>query len=219
VIDAATEPTVHVVDDDPQVRESLSLLIQSAGLAPVVYASAEEFLATCRTTLNAPVCLVLDVRMPGLSGLGLQRELTARGIEIPIIMISGYADVPTAVQAMGAGAMDFLEKPFSRQTLLQRILEALDRSAQQRFEQTRRAEIFARVATLSSREREVMGLLVAGKNAKHIAAQFGIGEKTVLKHRSRVFDKLKVDNIAELVRIVLSLGSSWPQLAGIAGST
>ncbi len=204
----AIQPVVHVVDDDPQVRESLGLLFRSAGLSVQSHASAEEFLAHYRDDLSTPCCLVLDVRMPGLSGLGLQKELAAAGIEIPVIMISGYADVASAVQAMSAGALDFMEKPFSRQTLMQRVMEALDRSARQRQEQARRAEVAARIATLSAREREVLDLLVAGKHAKHIAAEFGIGEKTVLKHRARVLDKMRVESIAELVRVVLTLGDS-----------
>jgi len=203
-----SQPVVHVVDDDPLVRESLGLLIRSAGLNVQSHASAEEFLAKYRDDLSTPSCLVLDVRMPGLSGLGLQRELAAAGIKIPVIMISGYADVASAVQAMSAGALDFMEKPFSRQTLMQRVMEALDRSARQRQEQARRAEVAARIATLSAREREVLELLVAGKHAKHIAAEFGIGEKTVLKHRSRVLDKMRVESVAELVRVVLTLTDS-----------
>lgn len=201
-----SQPVVHVVDDDPQVRESLGLLIRSAGLNVQSHASAEEFLAKYRDDPGAPSCLVLDVRMPGLSGLGLQKELAAAGVQVPVIMISGYADVSSAVQAMSAGALDFMEKPFSRQALMQRVMEALDRSARQRQEQARRAEVAARIATLSAREREVMVLLVAGKHAKHIAAEFGIGEKTVLKHRSRVLDKMRVDSVAELVRVVLTFG-------------
>jgi len=203
-----SQPVVHVVDDDPQVRESLGLLIRSAGLNVRSHASAEEFLAHYRDDLSTPSCLVLDVRMPGLSGLGLQKELAAAGIEIPVIMISGYADVASAVQAMSAGALDFMEKPFSRQTLMQRVMDALDRSARQRQEQVRRAEVAARIATLSAREREVLDLLVAGKHAKHIAAEFGIGEKTVLKHRSRVLDKMRVESVAELVRVILTLTDS-----------
>jgi len=198
-----SQPTVYVVDDDPQLRESLELLVRSAGLNVEGYASAEEFLAKRKDQTDAPACLVLDVRMPGLSGLGLQKELAASGWDLPTIMISGYADVPTAVQAMSAGALDVIEKPFNRQTLLQRIREALDRSAQQRREQARRAEITARIAILSARERQVMELLVTGKHAKHIAAEFGIGEKTVLKHRSRVMDKMRVDSIAQLVRMAM----------------
>ncbi len=191
---------VHVVDDDPQVRDSLDLLLRSAGLSVRSYCSAEEFLATFRDDSDSPSCLVLDVRMPGMSGLGLQKELVATGKMLPTIMISGYADVPTAVEAMSNGAMDFMEKPFSRQTFLRRVMDALDRSAQQRREHAGRAVVAARLAKLSSREREVMELLVAGKHAKHIAAEFGIGEKTVLKHRARVLEKMRVETVAELVR-------------------
>ena len=201
----ASQPTVYVVDDDPQLRESLELLIRSAGLNVEGFASAEEFLAKRDCETEGPVCLVLDIRMPGLSGLGLQKELAAAGADLPTIVISGYADVPTAVEAMGAGALDVIEKPFNRQAVMQRIREALDRSAQLLRDRGRRGEITARISKLSPREREVMELLVAGKSAKIIAAKFGIGEKTVLKHRSRVMEKMRVESIAELVRIALGV--------------
>lgn len=197
---------VHVVDDDPQIRECLTHWLRSVGLEAATYVSAEEFLSNYMDDGQTPCCLVLEVRMPGLSGLGLQKELASTGIEIPSIMISGHADIPTAVQAMSAGAMDYLEKPLSRQTLLQRIMEAIDRSTQIRRRQAQRAEIAARLSTLSVREREVMDLLVVGKHAKHIASELGIGEKTVLKHRSRVMEKMQVDSIAELVRLALTMG-------------
>jgi len=201
----ASQPTVYVVDDDPQLRESLELLIRSAGLNVEGFASAEEFLAKRNSETEGPVCLVLDIRMPGLSGLGLQKELAAAGADLPTIVISGYADVPTAVEAMGAGALDVIEKPFNRQAVMQRIREALDRSAQLVRDKGRRGEITARISKLSPREREVMELLVTGKSAKIIAAKFGIGEKTVLKHRSRVMEKMRVESIAELVRIALGV--------------
>jgi FixJ family two-component response regulator len=140
--------------------------------------------------------------MPGLNGLGLQQMLTACGKDMPIIMISGCADIPTAVQAMSAGAMDFLEKPFNRQTLLDRIQTALDRDAQQQVQVHRRADLAGRIKKLSSRQREVFDLLVAGKHSKQIAGELGIGEKTVAKHRAGVLDKMHVDNVVELVRLM-----------------
>jgi len=206
VVEAKTgqEPTVHVVDDDPQVRESLGLLVRTSGMRAKTYGSAEEFINELEGFPDTPACLVLDVRLPGLSGLGLQRELNRRGVQIPIIMISGYADVPTVVQAMSAGALDFMEKPLSGQVLMRRIVEALDRSVQQRVERARHNDVASRIATLSPREREVMEMLVAGKHAKQIAAEFGIGDKTVLKHRAKVLEKMRVDNVAELVRLLLA---------------
>ncbi len=195
------QPTVYVVDDDPQVRESLSLLMNSVGLNVEAYASAEEFLARYRDDSGPPRCLVTDVRMPGLSGLGLQERLVTQGIMIPIIMITGYGNVPMAVQAMSAGACDFIEKPFSRQTLLMRVQEAIDRDAQHRSEQSVRLQVNAKLATLSQREREVMDLIVGGDNSKHIASKLAISEKTVAKHRAKVFQKMEVDSIAALVRL------------------
>jgi FixJ family two-component response regulator len=190
---------VYVVDDDPQVRESLALLMNSVGLNVEAYASAEEFLDRYRDAPGPPRCLVTDVRMPGLSGLGLQERLAAQGIKIPIIMITGYGNVPMAVQAMSAGACDFIEKPFSRQTLLMRVQEAIDRDAQHRTEQSYRSQVDAKLATLSQREREVMDLIVGGDNSKHIASKLAISEKTVAKHRAKVFQKMEVDSIAALV--------------------
>lgn len=194
-----TQPTVYVVDDDPQVRESLTLLMNSVGLNVESFACAEEFLETYRDEVGPPRCLIVDVRMPGLSGLGLQERLSAQGMKIPIIMITGYGNVPMAVQAMSAGACDFIEKPFSRQTLLMRVQEAIDRDAQHRTEQVRRSHVSARLATLSQREREVMNLIVGGDNSKHIASKLEISEKTVAKHRAKVFQKMEVDSIAALV--------------------
>lgn len=198
------QPTVYVVDDDPQVRESLTLLMNSMGLNVQAFGNAEEFLAQYVDEPGAPRCLVLDVRMPGLSGLGLQERLNAEGIKLPIIMITGYGNVPMAVQAMSAGATDFIEKPFSRQTLLMRVQEAIDRDARYRTDMVRRREIAARVATLSQREREVMDLLVTGDNSKHIASKLEISEKTVAKHRAKVFQKMQVDSVAALVSLSMS---------------
>ncbi len=196
-----TQPTVYIVDDDPEMRESLDLLVSSVGLKAETYASAEEFLEGRVDAPVFPQCLILDVRMRGMSGLSLQKKLAAAGTKIPIIMITAYADVQMAVEAMQVGLVDFIEKPFNRQALLDRIHEAIDKDAHQLRQQARRAEVAARLATLSPREREVMELLVAGKHAKQIAAKFGIGEKTVAKHRARVFEKMQVDGVAELVHL------------------
>ena len=194
--------TVYIVDDDPQVCESLSLMVRSVGLNAETYPSAEAFLDDFHETSNSPSCMVVDVRMPGLSGLGLQQTLAARGRAIPIIMISGCADIPMAVQAMSAGALDFLEKPFNRQTLLARIQEAVDQNARQRQQDARLDAVTARVEKLSARQREVLDLLVAGKHSKQIAGELKIGEKTVAKHRACVLEKMQVDSVVELVRLI-----------------
>lgn len=196
------QPTVYVVDDDPDFCESVSLMVSSVGLTVESYGSAEEFLDGYANAPDSPKCLVLDIRMPGLSGLGLQNKLAAEGDKIPIIIISGCADVSTAVQVMADGAVDLLEKPFTRAILLKRIHEALDRDVRWRREEARRGEVTACLSLLSPRQRDVLDLLVAGKNSKQIAAQYGIGEKTVAKHRVAVFEKMRVDGIAELVRFV-----------------
>jgi two-component system, LuxR family, response regulator FixJ len=198
----AETPTVYIVDDDPQVCESLSLMVNSVGFEARSYTSAEAFLDGCCDATSSPKCMVLDVRMPGLSGLGLQQMLASKTPKMPIIMISGCADIPMAVQAMSAGALDFLEKPFNSRALLSRIQEAIDRDVSARHEHIRRVELEARVERLSSRQREVLGLLLAGKHSKQIAAELGIGEKTVAKHRASVLEKMQVDNVVELVRLM-----------------
>jgi two-component system, LuxR family, response regulator FixJ len=195
-------PTVFIVDDDPQVCESLSLMVRSAGLNADAYPSAEAFLDGYDSTPRSPRCMVLDVRMPGISGLGLQQMLAARGDEISIIMMSGCADIPMAVQAMSAGALDFLEKPFSRQTLLTRIHSAIDRDAQRQRQSVQKTELMSRLERLSARQHEVLDLLVAGKHSKQIAGELGIGEKTVAKHRSGVLEKMQVDSVVALVRLM-----------------
>ena len=201
MINQTTVPTVYVVDDDPQVRESLKLLMRGVGLRTEVFGSAEDFLEAYEDGLGPPRCLVLDVRMPGMSGLGLQEKLVAGGIRIPIILITGYGDVSMAVKAMAAGAVDFIEKPFSRQALLTRVQEAIDRDAERRHRESQLADMAHRLGALSQREREVMDLLIAGNHSKQIAARLCIGEKTVAKHRARVFEKMRVDSVAALVHL------------------
>ena len=196
-------PTVYVVDDDPQVCESLGLMIRSVGLDVKTFLSAEAFLDGSHNLPKAPKCLVLDVRMPGLSGLGLQQMLASHERKMPVIMMSGCADIPMAVQAMGSGAVDFLEKPFNRRTMLTRIQEAIDRDAREQHKGLRKTELSARLERLSARQREVLNLLVAGKHSKQIAGELGIGEKTVAKHRSGVLEKMQVDNVVELVRLMV----------------
>ena len=199
-----SRPTVFVVDDDPQIREVLTLLVNFLGLHAEAYASAEEFLDAYRDGPGSPRCLILDVRMPGLSGLGLQERLAQMGVKIPIVIITGYADVPMAVRAMSAGAVGFIEKPFNRQTLIERISEAMDRDALFRREQAKQADGAARLAKLSQRERQVLKHLVVGEQTKQIAVQLGIGEKTVAKHRTRLLQKMGMDSVVELVHFVLT---------------
>ncbi len=196
------EPTVFVVDDDPAMRQSLRWLIESVNLSVETYAAAQEFLAAYDPSRSG--CLVLDVRMPGMGGLDLQDELRSREIEIPIIIVTGYAEVPTAVRALKGGAVDFIEKPFSDQLLLDRIQQAIASDRQARARQAERAELSARVAQLTPREREVMQLVVGGSSNREIAAELGLSVKTVEVHRARVMEKMKVDSLAELVRLVLS---------------
>jgi two-component system, LuxR family, response regulator FixJ len=198
----AMTPTVYIVDDDPQLCESLSLMVSSVGFAARTYTSAEAFLHDAHDVPGSPKCMVLDVRMPGLSGLGLQQMLAGRQPKIPIIMISGCADIPMAVQAMSGGALDFLEKPFNSRALLSRIEQAIDQNVSEQQQYVQKAELHDRIERLSSRQREVLVLLLAGKHSKQIASELGIGEKTVAKHRAGVLEKMQVDNVVELVRLM-----------------
>ncbi len=195
--------TVYIVDDDPELRESLTLMVAGMGMTARAYPSAEAFLDGYHESPNGPRCMILDVRMAGLSGLGLQQMLASNGNgkAMPIIMISGCADISMAVTAMRAGAVDFLEKPISGQTLSTRIREAIDCCVRQQRESERKGELARQIEALSARQREVLDLLVAGERSKQIARQLGIGEKTVAKHRASVLEKMHVDSVVELVRL------------------
>ena len=197
----AEKPTVYIVDDDPDFRESMTLMVRNMGLSAAAYPSAEAFLDGYSDPPDSPKCMVLDVRMSGLSGLGLQQMLANDGKGMPIIVISGCADIPMVVQAMRAGALDFLEKPVSCQTLSVRIHEAIDHDVRQHREANHKTELVRRVERLSARQREVFDLLVAGEHSKQIARQLGIGEKTVAKHRAVVLEKMQVDSVVGLVRL------------------
>ena len=198
------EPTVFVVDDDRAMRDSLSWLLDSVGLRVRSYATAAEFLADHDPA--QPGCLVLDVRMPGMSGLDLQAELARRGVELPTIVITGHAEVSMAVRAVKAGAIDFIEKPFSDQLLLDRVRQALEIDLEAREVRRRREDARRRLATLTAREREVLDLVVAGKANKEIASALGLSTKTVEVHRAHVMSKMCVDSLAELIRITLLAG-------------
>lgn len=192
-------PIVFVVDDDISVRESLELLIRSAGWEPHTCASAQEFLA--QPPVQAPSCLILDVGLPGLSGLELQELIAADRADMPIIFITGHGDVPMTVRAMKAGAVEFLTKPFSDEVLLNAIALAIKRSQVLLDKAAETRHLRDRYASLSRREREVMALVVAGMLNKQIGGQLGISEITVKAHRGRVMRKMRVRSLADLVRM------------------
>jgi len=190
---------VFVIDDDPSMRDAIESLIRSVGMHVRTFASAQEFMGSTRP--DAPACLVLDVRMPGLSGLDLQRELLSAGIRIPVIFITGHGDIPMSVRAMKAGAVEFLTKPFRDQDLLDAISQALERDRTLRTQHAEMAELRRRFEHLTPREREVMELVVSGLLNKQIAARLNISEITVKLHRHQVMEKMKAESLAELVRI------------------
>jgi two-component system response regulator FixJ len=192
---------VFIVDDDEAVRSSVRFLIRSVGLSAQVYASAPDFLSAYDP--RHPGCLLLDVRMPGMSGLELQQELNRRGATIPVVFITGHGDVPMAVEAMQQGAFDFLQKPFRDQDLLDRVQRALARDAESRARLAVRAEIVTRLATLTPRETEVLQLVTRGKANKVVGAELGVSQRTVEIHRAHVMEKMNASSLAELVRMVL----------------
>jgi FixJ family two-component response regulator len=202
----APSATVFVVDDDASVRKSLSRLIAEAGYRVQAFASPREFLA--REPTAGPSCLVLDVRMPGATGLELQQTLASAAHEIPIIFITGHGDISMSVQAMKAGAVDFLTKPFAARELLDAIGRAVAKDTHDLGTQARDDEIRARLRLLTPRESQVFALVVTGMLNKQIAAELGIGEKTVKVHRARVMEKMQADSVATLVRLADALGIS-----------
>ncbi len=192
---------VYIVDDDKSVRDSLSWLVESLGIRTVAYGSAGEFLAAYDGT--GPACLVTDVRMPNMSGLELQSAVLERGWTLPVIFITAYGNVPMAVSTLQKGAIDFLEKPFEDQALLDRIGLALTRDREARRAAGERSAITAAIARLTKREREVMHCVVAGRANKVIAAELGISIKTVEAHREQVMHKMGAGSLAELVRMAM----------------
>lgn len=190
---------VFVIDDDESMREALHSLIRSVGLRVVTFGSADEFLQSERP--DVPACLILDVRMPGLSGLDLQRDLSEGNIHIPIIFITGHGDIPMSVRAMKAGAVEFLTKPFRDQDLLDAIQQALDRDRRARSQQADSADLRSRFHSLTPRETEVFELVVKGLLNKQIALQLGTSEITIKLHRRQVMEKMQADSFADLVRM------------------
>jgi two-component system response regulator FixJ len=202
----AHEGKVYVVDDDAAVGASLKRLTEEVGLRCEVYGTADEFMAAFRP--NSPACLVLDVRLPGMSGLALHAQLAAAGLTIPVIMISGHGDIPMATDVVRRGALDFLEKPVNPQQLLDRIQEALARDAETQQARARREAIASRVALLTTRERQVVDLAITGLTNKQIAAQLGVSPQAVDAQRAKAMRKLDVDTIPDLVRVMLEVGDA-----------
>lgn len=200
---------VFVIDDDPSFRRSSERLLRVAGYQTQSFPAAREFLHSARP--DAPACLVCDVRMPGLSGLDLQRELAKAGIMIPIIFVTGHGDIPTSVQAMKAGAVEFLTKPFREKKLLDAIEQALKRDCATRKEQTKLSELRGYYELLTPREREVMVHIVSGMLNKQIAAKLHTVEKTIKFHRAHIMEKMQAGSLAELVRMAGDLGLSPPR--------
>ncbi|EXJ13453.1 response regulator transcription factor [Imhoffiella purpurea] len=197
----SNDATVFVVDDDQAMRTSLQWLIESTGMSVQTYESADAFLSTYYP--GRAGCLLLDVRMPGMSGLELQSYLEREGYRLPVILITGHGDVAMAVKAMKAGAMDFIEKPFHDEDLLRSIRNALDYDQRTRANRSAKAEVLMRLAELTPREHEVMTMVTDGKSNKEIAAALGVSAKTVEAHRARVMEKMRADSLAELVRMAM----------------
>jgi len=195
---------VHVIDDDEALRDSLTFLLRAADIEVMSYSSAAAFLDAL--PLKGLTCIITDVRMPGLTGIDLLRRVKELGIEVPVIVITGHGDVPLAVEAMRFGAIDFLEKPFDDEILLQSVQAALRQQAGVAKRQSERAEIEGRLATLSPRERDVLGGLIAGRANKQIAFDLGISPRTVEIYRANLMDKMQAGSLSDLVRMALIIG-------------
>ena len=200
------DATIHIIDDDPSMLEYLSTLVKTINYKSKTYISANDFLNTY--TDDGLGCLILDMRLPGISGLELQQQLAGRNIDLPVIMISGFGDIPTAVKAMKAGVLDFLEKPFKGQELLDLIHNAVKKHKIDRTKSSNQTKTLKRINSLTKREKEVMGLVVSGMINKDIAKQLEISIKTVEVHRSNVMDKMAVTSVTDLVRMSLEVKDS-----------
>jgi len=200
------EATVYVVDDDPGVRASLRRLLEEVSLPCEACGTANEFLELYDPA--SPGCLVLDVRMPGMSGIELHKRLVAEGVTIPVIMISGHGDIPMAAESMRRGAVDFMEKPVSPQVLLDRIQQALSQDAETRRTKAERDAVATRAASLTAREREVVDLAVTGLANKQIAARLGVSPQAIDAHRAKAMRKMQASSVPELVRLMITVGGS-----------
>lgn len=203
------QSTVYIVDDDEAVRGSLRLLLKSVGLPAMGMPSARQFLDAYDP--QQPGCLILDVRMPGMSGIELQQQLNMRGAVIPVIFITGHGDIPMAVEAMRQGAFDFLQKPFRDQDLIDRVQRALVKDKSDRAELGHRSRTRERLETLTPREQEVLRLVTSGKPNKVMAGDLGVSQRTVEIHRARVMEKMGANSLAQLVRMVMDLDATDPQ--------
>src|SRR3979490_409257 len=199
-------PVVFVVDDDPSVRRAIKRLVESVGLRVELFGSAQEFLGSERP--DSPNCLVLDIRLPGMSGLDFQRELADAGIHIPIIFITAHGDIPTTVRAMKAGAVEFLTKPFRSRGLLDAVRAALERDRSAHKERSETGELRERYEQLTPREREVMALVAAGLLNKQVAGELATTERTIKFHRAHIMQKMRAESLADLVRMTEKLGVS-----------
>jgi RNA polymerase sigma factor (sigma-70 family) len=199
---SSLKSTVYIVDDDQAIRHAMELLMRSVGLDYEIFHSADDFLES--HTNDRAGCLVLDIRMPGMGGLELQEKLNQMGSTLPIIFITGHGDVPMAVEAMQKGAVDFIQKPFRDQELLDRIGEALKTDQERRSEREEKAEVRERIGKLTNRERQVLDLVVTGKPNKVIAYELGVSQRTVEIHRARVMEKMQAKSLADLVRMHLA---------------
>ena len=203
-VGSTDQPIVFVVDDDASMRQALARLLQSVQLRVEVFASPQEFLQSERP--NVPSCLVLDVRLPGLSGLDFQAELARADVRIPIVFITGHGDIPMSVRAMKAGAVDFLAKPFRDQDLLDAVTAAIQRDQKRREHENAMTDLRAHFSSLTPREREIMALVASGLMSKQIAAEVGLSEITVKVHRSHLMKKMGARSVADLVRMAEALG-------------
>jgi len=197
--DSSAKPTVYIVDDDQQIRYAMELLMRSVGMDYAIFGSGNDFLD--RYSNEFAGCLVLDIRMPGLGGLELQDKLIERGSTLPIVFITGHGDVPMAVEAMQKGAVDFIQKPFRDQDLLDRINTAMQADRERRSERRLKADVLDRISKLTKREKEVLDLVVTGKPNKVIAYELGVSQRTVEIHRARVMEKMQARSLADLVKM------------------